>query len=98
VFAVAIRRLRLLHRNSNDYFVKSWAWALGAAVVGTIILCMSVSLFGQPITFLYIILGMAGSSNHFTGDLEQLQYQGVPVQNNISIPPQEAMLRRSWSI
>jgi len=53
---------------------------------------------GQPITFLYIILGMVGSSNHFTGDLEQLQYQGLPLQNNISIPPQEAMLRKGWSI
>jgi hypothetical protein len=98
VFAVAIRRLRLLHRNSNDNIVKSWAWALGAAVVGTITICMSVSLGEQPITFLYIILGMVGSSNHFTGDIEQLQYQGLPLQNNISIPPQEAMLRRSWSI
>ena len=54
---------------------------------------------GQPITFLCIILGMVGSSYHFTGDLEQLQYQTLPVQSNISIPPpQEAMLRRSWSI
>ena len=36
------------------------------------------------LTFLYIILGMVGSSNHFTGDLEQLQYQTLPLQNNIS--------------
>jgi hypothetical protein len=98
MLAAAIQKLRLLHKNSNDRLVKSWAWALSTAVVGTIILCMSVSLFGQPITFLYIILGMVGSSYHFTGDLEQLQYQSVPVQSNISIPPQEAMLRRSWII
>jgi hypothetical protein len=52
---------------------------------------------GQPITFLYIILEMVGSSYHFTGDLEQLQYQTLPLQNNISIPPQEAMLRKGWS-
>jgi hypothetical protein len=98
VLAAAIHKLRRLHKNSNEQPVKSLAWALGTAIVVTIAACMSITLFAQTLTFLYIILGMVGSSYHFTGDLEQLQYQSLLVQSNISTPPQEAMLRRSWSI
>jgi hypothetical protein len=61
VFFIAIRNLIQLYKLSNEAVLKSWIWASVSVLIATIIVFMSVTIFGQTKTLFYCVLGTAGS-------------------------------------
>ena len=62
VLVSAIRKVVRLHNKSSDPLLRSWCWALGSILVALVPTFLSVSFFGQPISFFYCLLGIVGSS------------------------------------
>jgi hypothetical protein len=56
--AASVRRYRL----DSSAWTGALAWALASALVGMIVAFWSVSLFGQTVTVLYVLLGLLGST------------------------------------
>jgi hypothetical protein len=50
------------YRRTNDKTLRSIYWALGSALVGTIIVWQGVSYFGQPLMLFYCVLGLTVST------------------------------------
>jgi len=59
-----MRDMVLLHNSSKDPILRSWAWALGSALLLVIFASIGSNIRGQVQFLFYVILGMTGSSSN----------------------------------
>jgi hypothetical protein len=85
MLVVAIKTLVNLHNSSSEPIMKSWAWALGSALVAMMISFMGILIFSQTNTLFYGFLGIVGcSSNLVQGSI--LLPQRIAVDHTARVP------------
>jgi O-antigen ligase len=61
MLVVAVRDLLRMVKTARDPWVVAVAWALFSGLAGLMVVFMSVSLFGQPVSLFYGFLGITAS-------------------------------------